>query len=267
MPELPDVETMRRYLQATALHKTIHSVEVFAFELLSDTSSKRLASTLVGRTFKSTHRHGKFLFVALGDKNPRHMALHFGMTGSLSYFKESNPKPNFEQIRFGFKNGYALSYQSKRKLGEVVLLDEMEKFIAQQDLGPDALELTRRPEWFRHALADRRTMAKSALMDQKTMAGIGNIYADEILFQAAVHPRTKIKDLDGHVFDTLCESTHSVLRTAIACKADPERFPDNYLIAERHDAGRCPRCNAALEHIKISGRSTYFCPQRQKKIA
>ena len=117
MPELPDVEVFKRYLDATALHKTITDVEVESTQILDGVSKGKLHKSLKGRQFLSTHRHGKHLLVALEKES--WLTLHFGMTGFLKYFKQMDKDPEHDRMLISFDNGYHLAYVSQRKLGAV----------------------------------------------------------------------------------------------------------------------------------------------------
>jgi formamidopyrimidine-DNA glycosylase len=103
-------------------------------------------------------------------------------------------------------------------------------------------------------------MAKSTLMNQHIIAGIGNVYSDEILFQASVHPRAKINGLNGRTLEAMYCAMKEVLQVAIEHQAIPGDFPDSYIIPRRHGDGACPKCGSALERVKVSGRSAYYCP-------
>ena len=137
MPELPDVETYRRYLNATALHKAIEAAEVRAERVLKGVTSSRLERILNGSSFEKTHRHGKYLFIRLNGNG--WLVLHFGMTGFLRYYKQPGKKPSHARVHVRFSNGYHLSYDCRRRLGEVNLCDDPQRFIREQELGPDAL--------------------------------------------------------------------------------------------------------------------------------
>jgi len=260
MPELPDVEVFKRYLDATSLHQEIEEVEVHSRQVLEDTSVERVRRGLQGRRFESTRRHGKNLFAGLDDGN--WLLLHFGMTGDLAYFKHIEENPQYERLLLTFASGYHLAYVSQRKLGELSLIGSVEQFLERKELGPDALN-DLGLDGFQEIVAGRRAMAKSLLMDQQTIAGIGNVYSDEILFQAAVHPRTKVDQLKKDAVEQVYREMEEVLHTAIDCQAKPDRFPDGYLTSQRHPDGRCPLCGEAVERVKVSGRSAYFCPNRQ----
>jgi len=261
LPELPDVEVFRRYLQATSLHKRIAEVELRSPEILVDASVQDLKATLCGRSFESTSRHGKHLFVKVKDDG--WLMLHFGMTGQLKYFKELQKDPEYDRLLISFGNGYHLAYDAMRKLGEVQLVDDVEQFIADHELGPDALSPDLNADTFVDKFAGRRGMIKPALMNQRIIAGVGNVYSDEILFQVGIHPRTKINDLDRSQLDEIYQTMKEVLRTAIEKQADPERFPDSYITEQRQKDGRCPVCGERLQTVKVSGRTAYYCPNQQ----
>ncbi len=261
MPELPDVQVFKQYLDATALHQKIQDVEVHSERILEEISSQRLATELKARSLESVRRHGKYLLVQLDDG--RWLVLHFGMTGELKYFKDLEREPEYDQVLIAFANGYHLAYIAPRKLGEIELVDEAEAFVAAKDLGPDVLGGDFDLDTFTDLLSGRRGMIKSALMDQQLMAGIGNVYSDEILFQEGIHPRTAVKDLAGDALASLYATMNEVLHTAIDRGADPDEYPDSYLTPHRHQGGTCPRCGEELQRVKVAGRSAYFCPNRQ----
>ena len=271
MPELPDVETMRRYLQATSLHQEITHMEVHDADVVpvedasQEAALQELKEELVGCSFNSTRRHGKWMFVALDDDRDSFLVLHFGMTGGLRYFKNMEEEPEYDRVLFHFDNDYQLAYISLRKLGEVKVIDDVEQLIAEKGLGPDALDADFDLAAFKDAVEDRRAMVKSILMDQGTIAGIGNVYSDEILFHAGIHPRTKINNLEEETLKELFYTMKDVLQKAIEYQAEPEQFPESFITRHRHEGGRCPICGAELQRVKVSSRSAYYCPNRQRK--
>src|SRR6266571_5104565 len=186
MPELPDVENFKRYLNATSLHQRIIGVDVRSAYVLKGISARELARRLKARCFESSCRHGKHLFVrADGDLWLR---LHFGMTGSLLYFKHEEDAPRHTRVLFVFANTYCLAFEDQRKFGEVGLVADVDEYLRKRGLGPDALDISL--SQFREFLRTHRGAVKTILLNQKLIAGIGNIYADEILFHARMHPAT-----------------------------------------------------------------------------
>jgi formamidopyrimidine-DNA glycosylase len=265
MPELPDVELYKRYLDEHALGQTIERVAVNDARILGDLAPKAFVARLSGDRFEDSRRHGKHLMVRL--KKGGWLTLHFGMTGDLFWFENERDDPPYDRVRFDFRDGGHLAYVNRRMLGRVGLADDADAFVRAEELGPDALDPAFDFAAFAKALEGRRRDVKSVLMDQALIAGIGNIYADEILFQARVHPKTAVSALSGKQREKLFEQIKSVLKTAIACGAGAEqlleRLPDHYLLPEREKGGRCPRCGGAIETLKSGGRTSYFCPRCQ----
>lgn len=263
MPELPDVEVFKQYLDATSLHKEIDRVEVYSTQVLEGISAKKLRRRLEGHTFEFSRRHGKYLFVRLNDSN--WLVLHFGMTGSLKYFKDLDKDTPHDRLLIGFSNGYYLAYNSQRKLGKVGMVGDVKKFVKEKGLGPDALDTNVDSRAFGEALTGRTAPVKAVLMNQRHIAGIGNIYSDEILFQAGIQPQTQINRLNGKALEKLFHATREVLHTAIDCRANPGEFPNSYLLLVRRKGGSCPKCGRAIRQVRISGRTAYYCAHCQKE--
>jgi formamidopyrimidine-DNA glycosylase len=185
------------------------------------------------------------------------------MTGKPHYFKSMEKEPNHDRLLFHFANGYHLAYDCQRLLGEVDVVDEPQQLITAKGLGPDALSLNF--EDFQARLDGRRGAIKTTLMNQQVLAGIGNVYSDEILFQARLHPKTSVNELDVDWRRTVFEAMRDVLNTAIDCQADPAKFPDSYIIPQREPDAACPNCGGPVKQITFSGRHAYYCPACQRK--
>lgn len=265
MPELPDVENFGRYLRRTAMRKRICAVEVGSAKVLRGVSGKALKRVLRGHCLCDTRRHGKMLFVAFGDCG--WLAIHFGMTGRLKYFKHLADDPKHDRLRLDFDNGYHLAYENQRLFGWVRLIDDPDAFIASEGLGPDALDPSLDEEGFAKRIRHRKGALKSALMDQKLLAGIGNVYSDEILFQARLHPRRQARELSDAQISKLFGTLRRVLSVAIdkgaGTGAVETRLPAGYLLPHRHPGAPCPRCGGEVTTLKSSGRTAYLCPRCQ----
>jgi formamidopyrimidine-DNA glycosylase len=262
MPELPEVETFKRYLDGTSLNQRIINVEVRDSYVLKRVSARELARRLNGHQFRNSRRHGKHLFVRAG--NELWLRLHFGMTGSLDYLKPNQLAPITARVIFRFANNRRLAFDDQRKFGEIELLPNVEQFLQIRGIGPDALDvgLAR----FRAIFGKRRGAVKAILLNQQLIAGIGNLYADEILFRVRLHPATDAATLsDSHV-SRLFRAMRHVLENAIVLKTDFDRLPKSWLLTNRGKRGRCPRCGRALKSATIGGRTTFFCAQCQKRI-
>jgi formamidopyrimidine-DNA glycosylase len=264
MPELPDVELYKRYLDKDALRQTIERVVVNDARILDDLPPDAFVSRLTGNRFENTRRHGKHLLVRLHRDG--WLTLHFGMTGNLVYFQDEAEDPPYDRVRFDFAGGRHLAYVNRRMLGRVGLADDADAFIAAEGLGPDALAPAFDLEAFIRAIEGRRRDVKSVLMDQTLVAGIGNIYADEILFQARLHPKTPVTSLDEGQRAELFRQIKAVLQTAIECGAGAEEFlerlPEHLLLPQRKQGGKCPRCGSAIATLR-AGRTSYYCPRCQ----
>lgn len=262
MPELPDVEVFRRYFHSTSLHQRIAGIALLAHDLRRVARDNELEAALVGKEFTGSRRHGKYFFADLEED--KWLMLHFGMTGYLKYFRDTDEEPQHMRLRVDFENGAHLGYTCQRKLGSILVVENMTQFIKDEGLGPDALDPTLDAETFSATLSASRSTVKAALMEQERIAGIGNIYSDEILYRARVHPGARANRLNSHVWQDLFNATGEVLQTAIDCEVDPERFPADYLLPHRHKDGTCP-CGGELVQRKISGRTAYFCPACQTR--
>jgi len=264
MPELPDVEIYKRYLDAHALRRTIVDVAVNDVRILGDLPADAFVVRLRGNRFEESRRHGKHLLVRL--QRGGWLTLHFGMTGNLVYFRKGEDDPPYDRVRFDFEGSH-LAYVNRRMLGRVGLADDADAFIREEGLGPDALDPAFDLEALTRAISGRRRDVKSVLIDQALIAGIGNIYADEILFQARLHPKTPATSLDAEQRAALFRQIKAVLETAIERGAGAEQFlerlPEHYLLPHRDKGGRCPRCGSAIATLKSGGRTSYFCPRCQ----
>jgi formamidopyrimidine-DNA glycosylase len=265
MPELPDVELFKRHLERHALRKPIRAVQVNDARILGNLPAARFAATLTGNRLEAARRHGKHLLVRLAREG--WLTLHFGMTGGLAWFEDLADDPPYDRIRLDFATGGHLAYVNRRMLGRVGLAEDADAFIKAEDLGPDALDPAFDAAAFEAALAGRRRDLKSVLMDQALLAGIGNIYADEILFQARLHPQTPAPTMTPAQRRDLFAKLERVLETAIergaGAEQSLERLPDGYLLPQRHKDGRCPRCGQAIATLKSAGRTSYYCPHCQ----
>ncbi len=264
MPELPDVEIFRRYFLSTSLHKKIRAVDIKSRDMLKEVSAEKIKSTLERNSFMSALRHGKYLFMET-ERDEKWLVLHFGMTGFLKYYKDLDHRPGHERLLVYFSNGYHLAYDCQRKLGTISLTDSPDAFIKKRQLGPDALNPDYSLESFAEDFRKIRGKIKSALMKQKYIAGIGNIYSDEILFQAGIHPGVQSSRLKKKDMENIYRQMNHVLKTAIEAHADPGRLPSSFIIPHRQEGDICPKCKAGIEKEKIGGRTAYYCPQCQKK--
>src|SRR3984893_16257442 len=219
MPELPDVEIFKRYLDATSLHQRISGVDVRSAYVLKGVSARELERRLKGRCFESSRRHGKHLFVRTNGN--LWLRLHFGMTGSLRYFKHEEQAPRHTRVLFVLPNAHSLAFEDQRKFGEIGLIEDVKKFLKKRALGPDALDITL--SQLREIFGKHRGAVKTILLNQKLIAGIGNIYADEILFRVRIHPATQVSALKDKTVAKIFRAARYILKKAIEAEAHMDR--------------------------------------------
>lgn len=259
MPELPDVEHARGILSRAATGRRIVRVVTTDPGILRNTDAANLDRALGGHRFEEPERHGKWL---LAWTTGPALLIHFGMTGLLVPADGPHGRHRHDRVIVELDRG-ELRYRNMRKLGGVWLAhDRTEAGRILGPLGPDALSLDRRA--FRSLLERRRGQVKAALMDQRLLAGIGNLLADEALWRAGIHPARRIEDLGPEERDRLFEAIRSVVRTSVERF---DRLPSGWLIHVRGRAdAACPRCGTPLGRTVVGGRTTYFCPRHQPAI-
>jgi formamidopyrimidine-DNA glycosylase len=260
MPELPEVETFKRYLDSTSLNQRITSVGVRDAYVLKSISARGLARRLKGRRFEDSHRHGKHLFVRAGDE--LWLRLHFGMTGSLEYLNHDEVAPKSARVIFRFANDCRLAFDDQRKFGEIELIKDVDEFLQTRGLGPDALQISL--SQFRGIVGKHRGAVKAILLNQQLIAGIGNIYADEILFHVRIHPATQAPALKEKTVTRLFRASQDILKRAIETKANADLMPKSWLLPRRGKGGKCPRCGRKLKSAKVAGRTAWFCVHCQR---
>lgn len=259
MPELPEVETYRRYFDSTSLKQLITNISC-ADERLLKQPFNDFREYLIGQSFTSTERIGKYLFVCTSGKKV--LVLHFGMTGNLDYYHESIDRPRFAHIVYHLEGGYNLAFLNKRKFGWNTLTDDISAYQQQVGLSTDATKITK--DAFLQALSRRKTAIKPVLLDQKVTAGIGNWLADEILYQSRIHPEKKVQDLTEEECLSIFQNMQRILETSIAEQAIYRNFPKNYFIHIREADATCHHTGVPIEKIKVGGRATYYSPEWQK---
>ncbi len=255
MPELPEVESIRQYLERTVLTRTIASISGSA-----PTIDPVRLPPLSGLVIGATARHGKFLFADLDSGSS--LVFHFGMTGNLLLVAGTTPDPLYTRATVSFADGSRLAFTDPRRFGRLGWVPDREVFIAERRLGPDALTIS--GETFHSITAHSHQRVKPFLLDQHRVAGIGNIYADEILFQAGIRPLSSLHGVDTARLSLLAAAIPHVLRTAVDLGADFEYYPNTWIIPRRSPGTRCPCCGDPVDRVMVAGRYAYFCPSCQE---
>lgn len=257
MPELPDVEAFRRRFARHAIGRTIGEVVVTDPGILRNVTAHELNDALHGRRFDEPERRGKWLIAWTDGPSP---LIHFGMTGDIEWAGSADGRHRHDRVIFVLDRG-EIRYRNMRKLGGLWLArDAADVDALLGQLGPDAASIDRRG--FMELLERRRGGIKAALMDQTYIAGVGNLLADEILWQARIHPLRPIPQLSKEERSRL----HRALQTVIARTVDryPEGYETRWTVARGRPMARCPRCRTELARIVVGGRTTYFCPRCQQ---
>ncbi len=259
MPELPEVETFRRYIESTSICRLIAKAEVKHTLIVRPFQAQTVIAAAEGSAFVSSHRHGKNLFLELSRGG--WLLWHFGMTGEPVFFEHMNDEPRYDRFLFTFENGY-LAFNDPRMLGRIGVTTSPEEYIRKKGLGPDVLTLTKVD--FLDILERSRGAAKVVLMDQHKMAGVGNLYSDEALFQSGIDPRAPVHSLGRGDMERLYLNVRKVLRRSIERGGDLSRLPRTYLLRHRSREERCPNCGGEILSIPLGGRTSYFCPRCQQ---
>ena len=247
MPELPEVERARQTLES-ALGRRIVGVEDADTYVSRPHSPGEIAAALTGHTLVSAHRRGKFMWLETED-GPA-LGLHLGMAGRIIVDPEDRSR--WDRFAIEFEDGGGLVLRDKRRLGRAVLNPNF------SHVGPDAAEVGR--DEFRRLIGAGQTAIKARLLNQSAISGIGNLLADEILWQARISPKRSTSDLSTEDLDRLRRELRAAVRSAIRKGG---AHTGKFIEARRHD-GVCPRDGHRLERDKVGGRTTYWCPVCQR---
>ncbi|TYB34709.1 MAG: Fpg/Nei family DNA glycosylase [Flexistipes sinusarabici] len=264
MPELPDVTYFKHYIDRVALHKKISAVQCEDERVLKNTNCEGLNRILKGEKFTGTKRRGKFLIINLANSG-KMLILHFGMTGNISC-RESEAKTEdekkYSQLIIEFHDGSRFFWINKRLLGSVHLVDKVDEVATIKEMGPDALELSEC--LFLKLLSEHeRKNIKAFLMDQSNIAGLGNEYSNELLFQADINPHRKIRDLSKSERRKIYKVMRDMFEEAIEIGVPVNPFPGGWLLAHLDDM-TCPKdVKHNLKKETIAGRSAIYCPIHQ----
>ncbi|MFH1577667.1 MAG: DNA-formamidopyrimidine glycosylase [Candidatus Omnitrophota bacterium] len=266
MPELPEVETVKRELQRAVKGKKIIEVKINNPKVIKEPKRQSFVKGLKNVTVKAILRKGKLLILELSSG--KFLTVHLKLTGQLVY--PGNTKQS--RVSFKFSNKQWLDFNDSRLLGELRLLNDWRSLGFVKALGPEPFDLTANK--FTRMLADRKTKIKPLLMDQAFIAGIGNLYAAETLFRARIHPERRASSLSDKEARALFKQVILVLERAIKCKGSSvDQYvqvsgkPGGY--AKYHKVyGRkgkpCFVCKTPIARTALAGRGTYFCVKCQR---
>jgi len=269
MPELPEVETIARGLQELLIGRQFIGVRVGWENLVARPTVEEFKRGLVGQRILGVKRRGKYLVFTLSSGGS--LIVHLRMTGRLLIKNADDELDKHDHLIFELDDARELRFNEVRKLGRVYLVDNEDEVVG--DLGPEPLDDDFAPADFAALLSGRRGMIKPLLLKQQFMAGVGNIYADEALFAARIHPERRADTLTAEEAEGLYHALRQVLRqgienrgTTLTAYRDAEgREGENqdYLRVFRRTGQPCPRCGTPIERTVVGGRGTYFCPKCQ----
>lgn len=258
MPELPDVEAVIGRIREKVVGQRITCVSVLDERLAA---AEPGLGSLSGRTVVALGRRGKYILVSLDDG--RTVAIHLRMTGNLIVCNRAEAVHRHTRLVIGLDDGGELRMVDQRRLGTVQIARDLKSgsIPGLIRMGPEPLTEEFTLERFRVRLGRRRGMVKSALLDQSLVAGIGNVYGDEILFQSGIRPDARVEDLGESRIETLYDKIRSLLQTACEHYADLHGRKDWFMYGRSR--GYCVRCGGGLDRRKIQGRYSWFCPRCQ----
>jgi formamidopyrimidine-DNA glycosylase len=273
MPELPEVETIRTALEPVLTGRTLVRVQIFDPRLTRPVRPEAVAAALEGDRVSAVNRRGKYVVFAL--ESGRHLLVHLGMTGSFRYRRNGSLEDDpHRRAVVRLDDGSDVTYRDVRRFGTWSLLEpgELPAYLASR-LGPEPLETRFTAARLGGALEGRRAPVKAALLAQRTVAGVGNIYADEALWRARVHPCRPAGSLSESEIAALHRGVRDALRAGIARQGATlrdYRGPDGAtgtMQEEFRVYGRegepCPRCGTTIAKTRVGGRGTWFCPACQ----
>lgn len=275
MPELPEVEMIKRVIEPQIVGQKIQKVLVNHPQVIATSLPHVFCQSLIHEQIKSMSRRGKFLMI---HTNRYHITLHLRMTGRLLVTPADYEMEKHTHIIFQFESGKELRFIDSRRFGRFWLLEknETDKITGIHKLGPEPFDPILTAEYLQTIFARRQKTIKECLLDQRLIAGIGNIYADEILFRIKIHPRRKASSLSFPELERLAFEIPNALHYYIDKNEisetdylhgkgkDYRNTP--YLNVYGHGGDPCPICSQTLKKIVIGGRSSVYCPNCQGEI-
>ncbi|TFJ93911.1 DNA-formamidopyrimidine glycosylase [Lentibacillus salicampi] len=274
MPELPEVETIKNTLKRFVIDKTITDVTVFWPNIIKrPDDAEQFKDLLHGQSIRDIHRKGKFLLFELDDAI---LVSHLRMEGKYSVHPSGEPVKKHTHVIFTFNSGEELRYNDVRKFGTMHLFNKGEERLGKplNQLGPDPFDEAFTVDYFYQKLKKTDRQIKSVLLDQTVVAGLGNIYVDETLFKAKIHPLRKARQLKKREVQAIREAAISTLREAVAqggttirsyvnSQGDMGMFQQELFVYGQENEP-CKECGRPITKMKVGGRGTHVCVSCQK---
>lgn len=272
MPELPEVETVKEALKHKILGKKIKKVNIYYSKIIEYPSNDEFAKSLINETINDIKRRGKWLMFELDHY---YLLSHLRMEGKYNYKSSSDEINKHEHVEFIFADDTSLRYQDTRKFGRMYLYPKegIEDKAPLNELGLEPWDVNLNSKYLKTKYKNKNKEIKSVLLDQSIITGIGNIYADEILFLSKINPYKKACDLKNKELNSIIENTKKVLESAIKAGGTTiktytseegvhGRFQQSLNVHQRKDE-ECHICKSKIVKVVIGGRGTYYCPKCQ----
>ncbi len=273
MPELPEVETVRRTLENNILNEIIIGAEVYYPNIIAEPVVEEFKEKIKGQQIIGMDRRGKWLIFVLNDY---YLLAHLRMEGKFFIRHKGDALTRHEHVVFAFKSGNELRYNDTRKFGRMYLLDKKKAFEEKplNELGYEPWDKNLTPNYLMSRFAKKKLPIKTVLLDQSIIVGIGNIYADEILFMSHLNPLKIASELTSQECKNIIVNTSKILKEAInkggttirsyeSSEGVHGRF-QNSLLVHNKVGQKCPDCSSEIVKIRVGGRGTYYCPNCQK---
>ena len=269
MPELPEVQTVLDTLEIRIKNCKIVDIKVL-YKPIVDYNLNKFKKELINQHFRSFKRRGKYLLFEMDDIT---LVSHLRMEGKYFILDDDVPISKHDHVIFYLDNGKQLRYNDVRKFGRMELIDKDDNYLNFKNLGPEPFSKYFNLEYCKDYLEKKRLPIKQVLLDQSFVAGIGNIYADEILFDIRVNPKKMANKLDDSNIKDLIASTRKILRRAIKAGGTTIRsYTSSLGVTGRfqlelnvHTMNSCKVCGSDIKKIVVGGRGTYYCPKCQKQ--
>ncbi len=269
MPELPEVQTVLDTLESQIKDLKIVDIKIF-YRPIIECSTTKFKKTLVGQHFRNFKRRGKYLLFEMDNVT---LVSHLRMEGKYFILGDNTPKNKHDHIIFYLNNGKQLRYNDVRKFGRMELIDKDCDYQNFKNLGPEPFSKDFNVDYCKEYLKNKKLPIKQVLLDQSFVAGVGNIYADEILYSMHVNPKRMANKLTDQNIKDLINSTRIILKRAIKAGGTTIRsYTSSLGVTGRfqmklnvHTIDKCKVCGEDIVKIVVGGRGTYYCPKCQRK--
>ena len=269
MPELPEVETVLRTLEDKIKDREITSIKILYKPIVVD-NEKTFKKKLIGQHFRQFKRRGKYLIFELDDIS---LVSHLRMEGKYYILTPNDKIDKHTHVIFNLDDGRQLRYHDVRKFGRMELISKDETYDDFKNLGPEPFSKDFNLKYIKEYIKNLKKPIKEVLLDQSFVAGIGNIYADEILWAIKVNPLRPANKLKDEEIKDLIKYTRAILKKAIKAGGTTIRSYTSslgvtglfQLSLNAHTVKKCKRCQSEIKKIRVGGRGTYYCPKCQKK--